>query len=79
MARRVGVRSGVRTETNQRDVRAGALGDGLLQRDLDLRIPRIDKTAGADRHRDVEDAAHERNQSNCRARITMGGSSIRSR
>ena len=57
MPRRIDVRTGVGAEMDRRDVGAGSGSDGLLKRDIDPWIPRIDETTGADRNRDVVDAA----------------------
>ena len=57
--RRVDVRARVRPERERRHVRAAALRDRLLRRDLDRRVSRIDEAAVDDRHRDVVDSCQK--------------------
>src|SRR5882757_7278990 len=50
MTRGVGVCAGMRSKPNRRDIRTGALRNGLLERDVNLGIPRVDEAARSNGH-----------------------------
>src|SRR2546423_11607560 len=77
MSSGVGVRAGVRSKSDERNVGARARGDRLLELDAYLGIAGINKAAGFNRDREVVDAAHGRRLGNSRARPMMEGWSIR--
>lgn len=67
--RRVNVSPGMRPELDGGNIGTGTFCHGLLQRNVNLRIARIDQPAIADRHAHIVDLAHIRTIRNCRSAL----------